>query len=250
MQLSCKNCSHKFKGNFCSHCGQAANVHRMDLHFLWHDIQHGILHVDKGFLYTIHQLFSKPGHAIREFLEGKRVNHFKPIPLLFILAGIYALLSHYFHVDFVSNWKISKESSEIIVKTVESIKEWIAEHYGLATILGLPVYTAGSYLAFRKNGYNFIEHLVLNAFCESQKLIVRIVFFPLIYFYNGTNGLKIGLAAIGFILMSWTMLQFFNKEKRLVTLGRVLLSFFISYLIILMLLMIFIMTLALYIKFT
>lgn len=248
MLLTCKNCSRNFKGNFCGYCGQKANTQRMDLHFLWHDIQHGILHVDKGFFYTISQLFKRPGHAIREFLEGKRVKHFKPIPLLFILAGVYALLNHYFSVDFVNNLKISEGSSEIIIKTVESVKEWIAQHYGLATILGLPVYSAGTYFAFRKMHYTFIEHIVITAFYESQKLIARIVLFPLIYFYNGSDGLKFFLMAVNFSLMIWVMFQLFNKEKKSYVFFRILLSQLISLAIIFVLLAIFIAGLVVYIQ--
>ena len=246
MQLTCKNCLQRFKGNFCAYCGQPANTHRMDFHFLWHDIQHGILHIDKGFFYTVPQLFKIPGHAIREFLEGKRVKHFKPIPLLFILAGVYALLSHYFQVDFVQGLKISKGSSQVIVNVFQAIKEWISKHYAFTTILGLPLYAAGSYLAFRKWRYNFIEHIVIIAFYESQVLVVRIISFPIYYFYNGSAAFKSIWMAINFCLFLWTMSQFFYTEKKLHVFLRVLLSYFISFVIIIALLLIFIFSLIIY----
>ncbi|MBC8155688.1 MAG: DUF3667 domain-containing protein [Bacteroidetes bacterium] len=81
MTKHCQNCNSELNGNFCSHCGQSSNTHRLNFHFLWHDIQHGLLHIDKGILYTTKELFTRPGHSIREFLLGKRVKHFKPISL-------------------------------------------------------------------------------------------------------------------------------------------------------------------------
>ena len=105
----CKNCGSPVKSRFCSDCGQPASTHRISGHFLWHDIQHGILHVDKGILFTAKELFTRPGHSIREFLQGKRVKHFKPISLVIILAGIYGFLSHYFHID-LSGKRIYQEN--------------------------------------------------------------------------------------------------------------------------------------------
>ncbi|MEO8862184.1 MAG: hypothetical protein ABI358_12210 [Ginsengibacter sp.] len=32
----------------------------MNFHFLWHDVQHGLFHFDKGVLYTTKQLFTRP----------------------------------------------------------------------------------------------------------------------------------------------------------------------------------------------
>jgi hypothetical protein len=237
MQLICKNCSHKFKGNFCNSCGQSANTHRMDFHTMWHDIQHGVLHIDKGFFYTINQLFSRPGYAIKEFLDGQRLKHFKPIPLLFILAGIYALISHYFHVDFVNDFKISANSESAVKSNLENIKNWFSNNYALASVLGLPIYSIGNYLVFKKTGYNFVEFIVLTAFIQSQQLIVRIVLFPLIYFYNGTSGLKALLFLIGFGLMLWTFSQFFKGYKKTELLYRTLLGLIISFVILFVLLL-------------
>ena len=76
-----KNCNHHFKGNFCSNCGQKAKTEKINFHFLWHDIQHGLFHFDSGILYTAKQLFTKPGMAIKEFIEGNRIKHFKPLLL-------------------------------------------------------------------------------------------------------------------------------------------------------------------------
>jgi hypothetical protein len=103
MESRCLNCHEPLKGEFCSHCGQPADTHRINIHFLWHDLQHGFMHADKGILFTTIELFTRPGHSIRAFLGGKRVIHFKPISMVLILAGIYGFLSHFFQINILEN---------------------------------------------------------------------------------------------------------------------------------------------------
>ena len=107
MQIICKNCGHIFSGQFCNNCGQSAATHKLNLHFIWHDIQHGLLHFDKGILYTAKKLFTKPGKSIREFIEGKRVKHFKPISLVIILATLYGVLRHLFHFSILDRKSVA-----------------------------------------------------------------------------------------------------------------------------------------------
>ncbi|MEZ4690294.1 MAG: DUF3667 domain-containing protein [Ignavibacteria bacterium] len=185
MSKYCQNCNAQLSGNFCSNCGQRSDTHKINLHFLWHDIQHGLLHVEKGILFTVKELFTRPGHTIREFLQGKRVNHFKPISLVLVLAGIYGLLSHYFEINLLSNnieITGSGEKFEQAKSTVENMSTWISQHYSVFALLQIPVFSIGTYLCFRKAGYNFIEQIVINAFITAQKLIVHIVLFLSITF--------------------------------------------------------------------
>lgn len=99
MEITCKNCHQIYTGHYCNNCGQSAETHKINAHFLWHDIQHGLLHFEKGILYSLKQLFSRPGHSIREFIEGKRVRHFKPLSLVVVLATLYGFMYHYFHIN-------------------------------------------------------------------------------------------------------------------------------------------------------
>ncbi len=96
MTTICKNCNNHFEGNFCNNCGHAADIHKLNMHFIGHDLQHGLFHFDNGIFYTIKQLLTRPGHTIREFIDGKRVKHFKPLSLVVVLATLYGLLYHYF----------------------------------------------------------------------------------------------------------------------------------------------------------
>ena len=220
MNITCQNCQQHFRGNYCNHCGQPADTHRITLHFLWHDIQHGILHVDKGLLFTVKELFTRPGNSIREFIEGRRFNHFKPISLIIVLAGICGFLYQYYHINILAaNVKITSDgdishAQNILTKATE----WFAEHYALISIMELPLFATGTFIAFKKAGYNLTEHLVLNAFLTGQRLILHIATFPLYYIYNNTPTLSViekCVTSAGTIIMVLSLMQFFNQQKKL-----------------------------------
>lgn len=153
MQVICKNCHQVFEGNYCNNCGQSVDTHKINIHFLWHDIQHGLLHFDKGILYSLRQLFTRPGHSVREFIEGKRAKHFKPLSLVVVLATLYGVLYHYFDINlFPSSAENNVDYSEF--------NELIATHFSWITILTIPLYTIGTFICFRSQGYNFVELFV------------------------------------------------------------------------------------------
>ncbi|MDQ8013207.1 MAG: DUF3667 domain-containing protein [Flavobacterium nitrogenifigens] len=209
--MICKNCNTDFTGNYCPNCGQPASTHPINIHFLWHDIQHGLLHVDKGMLYTARELFTRPGHSVREFIEGKRVQHFKPISMLIVLATFYGFLYHYNSLNLLMAG--GEYSSQY-----DKINNWMASHYSLYTLAEVPFFTLGTYIAFRKQGYNFLEYMILNSFKASQRLVLHIIAFPLLLHFNKkgqaqafTNSLYI----LDVALIFWTNFQFFNNMSRI-----------------------------------
>ncbi|WP_433830828.1 DUF3667 domain-containing protein [Flavobacterium anhuiense] len=210
MEIMCKNCHQIFKGHYCNNCGQPAETHKINAHFLWHDIQHGLLHFDKGITYSIKQLITRPGNSVREFIEGKRVRHFKPLSLVVVLAALYGVLYHFFHINMFPD-------SENDTINYTEFNEWVATHYSWVTIATIPIYTIGTYIVFRKQGYNYFEYFVLNTFKASQRLFVQILTFPALIYLNGTPQVqKFSSAAyiIGLVLIFWTNIQFFNKISK------------------------------------
>lgn len=115
---TCKNCGHRFEGKFCNNCGQTADTNRINYHDLRHQLTHSLFHIDAGLLYTSKQLFIRPGHAIREYLDGKRVNHIKPLSYILILAGFYILVCHLLDINL---FNISVESAKDGIETDKSV---------------------------------------------------------------------------------------------------------------------------------
>lgn len=206
MLITCKNCKQTFKGHYCNNCGQTADTHKLDFHFLWHDIQHGLLYFDKGILYTAKKLFTEPGITIREYIEGKRVHHFKPISLVIVLASVYGLLCHFFDIHIIS--------SENNIEKVNQYNEWSTSHFAWITLITIPFYTVGTYVFFRNQGYNFVEFLIQNTFKAAQRLFLHILLFPFIYYFYETpqtNKVRVILYLFDLTLIFWTNIQFFDK---------------------------------------
>jgi hypothetical protein len=229
MTTNCKNCDTHFEGNFCNNCGQTADTQRLDFHFLRRNVQKLLFkYFDKGIFYTTKELFSRPGNTIREYIEGKRVRHFEPIALLVTIATLYGVLFHYFHINLFKD--ISSTDTTLGKIEFDTINEWIATHFSLFSVLFLPLYTVGSFVAFRKQGYNFTEHLILNTFLASQRLLVRLAAFPILIIYNRTEHLQAFMRLFilcDFVLLIWGYGQFFNGLKRVKSFFLTVLSYLI-----------------------
>jgi Protein of unknown function (DUF3667) len=208
----CKNCNHHFDGNYCNQCGQSANTHRLNLPFVWHDLIHSVFHFDKGIFFTIKQLITRPGHSIREFIEGKRVNHFKPFSFVIVLATIYGFLFHYLIYDVKS---IKKADNALSI--IENTANWTISHFSFAVMLFIITTTISSYFVFKKQGYNVVEHLVLNTYLRGLSLLFAIIMLPLLYFmarnFGSDTSTVYGIVfqIVDFASMYWLYSQFFNK---------------------------------------
>ncbi|RCH56453.1 hypothetical protein DJ568_00920 [Mucilaginibacter hurinus] len=84
--IKCKNCYNRFEGNFCNNCGQDADTKRINIHYFLDALQHKYLKLNKGFFFTVYGLFVRPGNTIKDYLDGKRVEYFKPFDLIYCLV--------------------------------------------------------------------------------------------------------------------------------------------------------------------
>ena len=76
----CGNCGRAMDVSgqkFCPDCGQPTPAHRIDWHFLGHELEHSVLHMDRGILYSLRELMRRPGPLIRASLEGRRARQVK-----------------------------------------------------------------------------------------------------------------------------------------------------------------------------
>jgi len=117
-----------------------------------------------------------------------------------------------------------------------SVGNWISDHFSIVTLFFVPVYSIASFLSFRKQDYNFYEHIYLNTFLASQRLLIRIATFPLLVILDGTENIFIFrdlLILADIILMVWSYTQFFNKVKRIKAILLSILSYAIFFVILL-----------------
>lgn len=176
--IECLNCGARLDGNFCSSCGQSAKVSRFTLkHVFGRDFLRGIFHIDKGILFTVKELFTRPGHSVREYVAGKRVRHFNYFSLVIVVILLFSLVED---ITPFHRADLSEEGKEI----VKSVEETVKAHPKWVYVGIIPVYAIISYLFFRKAKQNYAEHLVINAFRGSATQILNILFITIASFLH------------------------------------------------------------------
>lgn len=193
----CLNCGHAVPDRFCGRCGQDAHhTHRLTLKDMPHDVLHSIWHVDKGILYTLKTMVLRPGPTIRAYLAGKRVDHFRPLSLLFLLTGLYALFHSVLHINMLpprdptmpeAVWQMQQISTSFMMKYLS----W-------CYVAMVPVWALFARWFLRRGGYNYAECLILVAFITAILNFFSLLYLPVMYSYSGTP--HIGKASVAFML--------------------------------------------------
>ncbi|MEZ0494881.1 DUF3667 domain-containing protein [Sphingomonas sp. IW22] len=90
---SCLNCGTTLIGEHCHQCGQAAHVHR-SIGAIWHDLLHGVLHLEGKLWGTLPLLITRPGELTRRYIDGQRARFVSPMAMfLFSVFTLFAVLS-------------------------------------------------------------------------------------------------------------------------------------------------------------
>jgi hypothetical protein len=227
--MNCKNCGEVLTGKYCSNCGQKASVDKLNLSSFSSEISDGVFNMNKGLFYTIKELFTRPGHTIREFLEGKRKNHFKPLTFVLTLSTIYLLITRLSDNNTWLNEIITGyfESRDRFsgIEELPPMMKWMSSNFAYSNLLLLPLFSFASYLCFRKYDKNYLEHIVLNSFVTGLQ-----VFFystTLIMELVGINFQFIQILAfpVSILYAFWVYWQFFTAGKKRVIIFRILLTY-------------------------
>ncbi len=228
--MDCKNCGVKVNGKFCSNCGQKTNVNTINLNYLLAEINSSFFQLNHGFFYTIKQLAIAPGNSIRDFIKGKRKNYFKPIAFILVLSTLYALVANFFNEetmlgDLFLGWNAYEDSNVDNSKAL--IFQWLVKNYAYTMLLLLPIFSLGSYVSFRRYGYNYFEHFVLNAFITGQQAIIYTFFTVLKSFVEDNTIIETleVLFVLGYVF--WTYSAFFQRTKKLKTILLTILTYFL-----------------------
>ncbi|MCH7403424.1 DUF3667 domain-containing protein [Belliella kenyensis] len=190
----CSNCQSSFTGNFCGNCGQK-RYQRISKTYIWEEVQDTVLHTNRGFLFSCLEILKNPGRTAREFLEGKRIKHYRPLVLTFVLSGISAFFS--FRVlglaELMSNYYA--DTPNLNSKFMNDYLSFFSSYNSIIMLLLLPVIAFFTKLGLRKWGQNYYEHIIMNAYILSfYTLISILIFYPLMYFLQSDESLIINIS--------------------------------------------------------
>ena len=217
MKYNCPNCNRVVNGNFCSNCGQK-KYNRIDKKYIWNELQYTVFHTNKGFLYSVKNLIINPGRTAKEFIDGKRVNHYKPLLLAFVLSGISAFISF----KIVGLNDIMKEvfsKKELYSELMNNALSFAASYNSFIMLFFVPLLALFSKIAFRKWGQNYYEHVVMNAYMLSFHALVNIlVIYPIMFFTKGNTAMIEPLLFLSIYIIPFVLVWFykgFYKEHSL-----------------------------------
>ena len=181
---TCKSCGTHITANYCPNCGQK-KYHRIDGHYIVDEVQSIMVQTKKGLLYTLKKLLINPGNMTRQYIDGDRAKHYKPILLAFLLATISAFIS----VQFLEIDATMDKLYETIPEqnNGKEFSQFFLNYNNFIMVLIIPVFALCSWLAFKAWKHNFYEHVVMNAYFQCYYSLFTIVVAYPIYFFTKSN---------------------------------------------------------------
>lgn len=181
----CLNCGHPVPERFCGRCGQDAHhTHRFTMADMPHDVLHSIWHIDKGILYTLRTMIGRPGSTIRSYLAGQRVDHFRPLSLLFFITGLYALLFSALHINMMP--PRDPAMPEAVYQMQASSTAFFMKYLSWFYVAMVPAWALAARWCLRRGGYNYAECLIIASFITAINNFLTLLLLPVTYAYSGT----------------------------------------------------------------
>jgi len=214
---TCRNCGSENIENYCSNCGQKVYIKRFTLKaFL--GVFLDAFDIEKGFIHTFIQLFTKPGIVINNYIKGKTKSYFNPLKYVIIIAGVYAFLV--ISTDFFD--QSIKTANEIMLKNNEQFQnledkdevlqkqnQWMElykKYINLLPLLLIPIISLASKWIYKSKKYFYGEHLIINSYILAHSFVLIILVVPLIIFLPSITKyfpLLVGVLTVIYIIYAY-----------------------------------------------
>ncbi len=182
----CSNCGYSFTGRICPQCGQAATWMR----YTWRQMILNLLDIwglgNRPMFRTLHELFTRPGYMVRDYLGGHRQFYFPPFKLLAVSIVLVIFVSWVTGVEYFSIFKslandfsgkgdsitgglgilVSVGIMFIELLSSNLLYEWL--FLGVVAVIGVWI------VFYRYRKYNFVETYIFLVFVMVQWLLCMI----------------------------------------------------------------------------
>jgi len=208
--MNCLNCNSSVDNNFCPSCGQKTDTHPITFkHFMLHDLLHGVWHLEKGILFTLKEVITRPGQAALDYISGKRIRYYNVFYLALLIIALDVVLLHY------KNSLIPEVENTI--PRAEDFGAFISRFSKIALFSLVPLLALNANLLFKRLRLNFTEHLIIGGITLLGILLISVFLFLFellnqLGFPDGIGYLKVTAFLVMLLFPVWV---YQNATRRL-----------------------------------
>lgn len=217
----CTNCGASCAGEFCAGCGQRAVLDRLTVRGIVKQVAHDVLNLDRGLLFTGLELTRRPGDAIRDYVQGKRVRYTGPVKYFIVTLAVTTFATTQLGVMNEAGAGMVERMGDAAPVTAERASRFMSQWMTLFMALGVPFTAAVTARLFRRARMTYAEHLVLNLYTYGhQALGLALTLLIALALPRAKTGLVNAWMVAAAVYFGWTCTRFFRmRAVRAVPLG-------------------------------
>jgi hypothetical protein len=145
----CNNCGSEFVGNFCPICSQRQDMGPIT----WKSVATSIVEVwglhNRSLVYSLVQLFLRPGYFISDYISGKRQVSFPPVKMLAIIAVLGLLVDYLIGSPIGGVFNNDFDFAGDKMLYIDNAFEWMNLHPDVMSLILLSYLIIPNYFIFR-----------------------------------------------------------------------------------------------------
>lgn len=211
----CTNCGLARRGEYCAHCGQRAVRGRLTVPAIAHQVANDVLNLDRGILFTALELTRRPGDAIRDYVQGRRVRYVGPVKYFVLTVALTTFATTQLGVLDVLASDLFHEDGPSAAATARQASAFMSQWMTLLMAVGVPFTAVVTRRLFRRADCTYAEHLALNLYSYGHQSLGLIVALVLGHVLQGLEGVLLTswmLFSAGYF--AWTCSRFFRMRPR------------------------------------
>ncbi|MBD0255478.1 MAG: DUF3667 domain-containing protein [Cytophagales bacterium] len=168
---ACANCGTPVELHYCPNCGQKHAEGRLHMGHLLSEFAHNYLGTDSGFFFTLREMIVRPGHAVNEFLAGKRKPYLKPVQFYLLMLTLFFVVSELLNVNPLEmgtqmNQDLGIQTSKAIQakKKYQQTVEVLSQNLKVIFSALLLLQALTMKMFYRKSPYTFTELMVFSLY--------------------------------------------------------------------------------------
>lgn len=186
-EVECLNCGTRYQGNFCPCCGQSAKTKRFNTKQTLKHLLFIFTKFDDSFWHTTTNLFVRPGHMIREYLQGHRADYLRPMQMLICLITAYLVVRHALNISdapyhLVEGYSFRENLPNDFLRMAYDNLEKAANSTIISTLAKVTVLALTCFLGFKRikegKALNYAEHFYTLIYINCLYMFLRFLLLP------------------------------------------------------------------------